>query len=61
MEAVETATVAAEVAPPAAVKRAAAETPGTAAAAEGSPQETVSPPEPMEGEIPFSTAARRRK
>ena len=55
VEAAETAATVTEVVP------VAAEIPDTATAAEESPQETASSPEPMEGEIPFSTAARRRK
>ena len=52
VETVETATAEAEVAP------VAAEPSGQTTPADES---TASSPEPMEGEIPFSTAARRRK
>ncbi len=58
VEPVEAATAAAEVAPVAAMAPVAAESPGPTTPAD---EPTTSSPEPMEGEIPFSTAARRRK
>jgi hypothetical protein len=58
---VETAAAVAEAAPVAAMGPVAAEQSDTATPANEVPQETASSPEPMEGEIPFSTAARRRK